>query len=43
MFKHVKHNHRNDYLHSKHIHPLYTDGFSNTDQYNKDGIVHYIF
>ena len=23
--------------------PLYSDGFSHTDSYNKDGIVHYIF
>ena len=25
------------------LNPLYSDGFSNTDTYNKDGIVHYIF
>ena len=23
--------------------PLYSDGFSHTDSYNNDGIVHYIF
>ena len=24
------------------VNPLYSDGYSNTDKYNKDGIVHYM-
>ena len=27
----------------KSLHPLYSDGFCHTDQYNKGGIVYYIF
>ena len=27
----------------RYVKPLYSDGFSDTDKNNKDGIVHYIF